>query len=488
MQHVTVALNNASSEGGLLELARACGLSFLIDSTHIPAQGARTTRNFDGKFLILLGDFSQQHDLTSLRPSKSTMLFWHEADMEEIVNRLAKGQSYHTEPNEVSVSALFNLLRNFARQNPDAQAWLTKPFKIDALPEPLRAPVASAAFSTMLSNPSQPRMQAWLADEAWKSARVQLRSTKPQYPGEPIYALRWLVVTAPFASPAGAEQIDCTLPFGIPTTNTPVEAQELPPDAPLPASDGSTLRLLSSPLPLLDASSGAAMDAPVTLELERKTLRQSLDEVQKQSGVRLSTAAAPALDALLLSARAQKMPLFELMNGLSRLYAIAWKKTGEREWSADASPRTEDAVLATSVGHVRGYRWDERYGKALEAELRAADETIARALEEVDEQEMRSPKGVPFSALSQQVQKEVQDSVRRRIKLILALTQNDAQLAINEGLMLKVSPNGEILGVLLKDDYPHIILFNRSIFEPAQPLQPARAPNGAAQPAPQVQP
>ena len=476
MEPNTVKLDNATLEGGLLQFARAGGFNFLIDSTSIGAKPERTTKTFSGKFGPILTEYTRPHDLSLARLSQSTFLFWQAAEVEEIVRRLLNGQSYRTEPNEVSVDALFTMLRDYARQHPEARARLPKPFPINDLPEPLRAPVAAAAFSSLLSQPSQPRMLSWLGEEVWKSARVQLGSIsqatieEARQTGMKFYALRWLLIQAPFTSPAGTVQMSCTLPEGI-DRDTSTVAKEVPAGAPLHASNGDTLRLLSSPRPPLEASSGQALEALITLEVERKPLRQVLDEVEKQSGVRLSTQEAPVLDALLLSARAQKMPLFEMLNGIGRLYSIGWKKVGEREWAADATPRTEHAILATRVGDMQMYKWEAYGGKGYKDWLAAADETIARALEEVDENTLRSPEGVPFSALSPQVQKEIQEGVRSRIKLILASTQSLAVKAVRDGMMVNVSPDGEILGVHLKDEAPYMVILNRSIYEDAIALE-----------------
>lgn len=494
---IAVSLQAAPVEKGLFQFAAKSGFNFLIDSTHIPAQSVKTTGDFNGMFISALGDFMQRDKLACLRQDKSTFLFWQEADPQEVVRAVADGKAYKTEPKPVYIGALSNLFHKYLERDPRAKKILFAPFRITDLPQELQQPVASVVLDYFLDQWPRRHAHNWLQDESWQKARVRLLVPEPGKAGNRCLRLR-SVFDAPATAQVGGEKPPATLPYGVAAPGKEVSEeltgslpygsaldevyppeQVSPQDQVPPATSGEALALLSSPLPTLDASNGDKMNAPITLTIERKTLRSALDEVEKQSGLRLSTAQAPALDVLLLSAHAEKMPLFQLMNGLSRLYGMAWKKV-EGGWSADASKRTDIAVLGLRVGDASLYRFDDTYKQGWQEERQNTEDIIDRLLEVGDSRALLSEPGIAFTSLPEELQREIREQVRARATLGRAKQLGIQQKLINEGLTLQFHPRGRSMYMFLADRKFEPIIFGLSILGPDPQMPPGWIPPNPA--------
>lgn len=498
----SVAVPAVSSETGLFQFAAASPFQFLIDSTHIAEKSAKPAKTFDGQFGNILGYFCIGRSLALFRYDKDTFLFWQEADPQEVVRAVADGKAYRTEPRPVYIGALSRLFEKYLQRDPKAKELLFKPFRITDLPQELQRPVASVVLDYFLDQWPRRNAHNWLHDESWQKARVQI-SIPPPDDGtikenkEENTGIRFLRLRSVFDAPApdGVQKPVDTLPFGVDSDGEPVR-EELrgalpygwdseflnPPreaswqDEEPPVTTGAALKLLSSPLPTLDASRGEKMDAPITLSIERKALRKALDEIEKQSGVHLSTAQAPALNALLLSARAQKMPLFQLMNGLSRLYGIGWIKA-DKGWSADASKRTDIAVLGLRVGDRLLYRFNETAARGQKEEERNTQSIIDRLLKLEGSHALMSEPGLAFTSLPEELQKAIREQVRVRASLGRAMQLSIQQKLINEGPTLQIDPRGMGMQMFLVERPFEPIEFGRSILgpEPVGPLDPEGA-------------
>ena len=454
MRPTKLSLRDASVEEGLISFSQVSQIPFLIDSTHIPAQSAKTTKDFDDVFSGALGTFAEGHKIEYKRWNESVYLHWGQAETAEVVRWVRSGQGHRPEPTEVSVGALYSLLRKYLRDDPKAKDVLFKPFQITDLPPEMQKPVASLVLAYFLADYWRNPKQTWFDDEIWQKARLRLWIPEPGGQGH-----RRILLRSVFETPTGTKVLENGLPFNTGGSIPAPMAQDAPQDEAPPPSDGSALALLSSPLPLLNKASGEAMETPITLETKRLPLRQALDSIEKQSGVRLSTQGAPVLDALLLSARAPQMPLFEMMNALSRLYGISWKRVGAGEWSADASKRTELSALALRVGDPSGYRFYDREAGAYHIEMQNVQEMIDRLLESEDKEALVSEPGVAFPSLAPELQKAIRDDVQFQASLGMAMNLGVVQRLVNEGIALRVDPLGR---GLFPGHYAPIV-FGRSI-------------------------
>lgn len=194
----------------------------------------------------------------------------------------------------------------------------------------------------------------------------------------------------------------CALPGHCDAPPAAAQAHESP--AP-PAAAKPPERLQAGDLNQLPA-----LQVKVSFEVRRYPLKDLLADLQKTSGVALSYAPDPALDALRLTAHMQEVPLAAVMSGLSRLYGVTWTHGPNNSYLMAASDRSDLEKQLIKLGDLQGLRARRRVA-GHDRQAAFLDEIT----NEVDPQVLRAPDGVPLTTLPPELQQQVKQYLLDRI-------------------------------------------------------------------------
>ena len=161
--------------------------------------------------------------------------------------------------------------------------------------------------------------------------------------------------------------------------------------------------------PVPELQQVAALQATVSLEAKQMPLTDLLTALQKQSGVVFQSGADFPSAKTRVTLRLKDMTLASLMGTLSRIYGVRWveEKGG---WTMRASDQSTLTIqLMRSIGID---------GRFTMEKMKIAEQQRAELVEEiygsVDEAAWRSPEGVPFASLPEEVQQHIRDAVSER--------------------------------------------------------------------------
>ncbi|MDF2441714.1 MAG: hypothetical protein JWN98_2698 [Abditibacteriota bacterium] len=167
---------------------------------------------------------------------------------------------------------------------------------------------------------------------------------------------------------------------------------------------------LPSPLSPTELSADTALVAKVSFEVKRMPLAELVALLQKQSGITLAIAEDAAATPALVTARVQKMSLASVLGALQRMYGVRWSKTANG-YQMRANDRGELPLKMLQTGQPFYYRLRERRSIAFRTREQLGAQLAGEVFENLDEEELRSAKGAPFSALSADLQRRVRDLI-----------------------------------------------------------------------------
>lgn len=166
----------------LIELAEAADVNFLVDATNFaaappPKSIAPDPRSAPRPFFgSLLASLVKERDLSYLRYSPSTFLFWPRPEPVALARQVAadKNSSVDVVRDRTQLNALTaetgTLLADYLQTRPNAGA----PLEIDReeLPEALRQHITTLSLTDLLANPSANGI--WFSDEFWRTVRLHI--------------------------------------------------------------------------------------------------------------------------------------------------------------------------------------------------------------------------------------------------------------------------------------------------------------------------
>lgn len=422
-----LSLRDATAEKGLLEIARSSNWNFLIDSTNIPADSARISRVYNDKFLTVVIGFAQEQKLSALRFGQNTFLFWSEPDSLETARLIAGGQGLHLGGEPPSAAQLTQMLAQWLEHDPTHRKFSSH-FKIADLPQEMQAPMASAVLFSLMNDWPRRHVAAWFSDQVWDSARASL------VPLEHPDIEEFILVKSTLDSLPGVE-LQTQWPFTELFTKANLEKSAATKAQP---NNNEADELLVRPASSSELTSDTGPRDEVTFSVARRPLSEILLEVRKQSGVRLSSDDDPAISRLLLSAHMEKIPLFQLMNALSRLYGFQWKRSGDRAWNMEAFRPDDLRTKLLQFGDLYYYRIRLKVN-SWRSETQALQELTEEMLENVDATALKSPQGLAFRQLPSQIQNSIRERIQGEIAMVLIGQQIALGRASGQELTLRVA-------------------------------------------------
>ena len=127
--------------------------------------------------------------------------------------------------------------------------------------------------------------------------------------------------------------------------------------------------------------------------------------MEGQSDVRFTLGENAPADKL-ITARVEKMPLSQWMGILARVYGVTWDKTGEAAYQMNGNERGEVHLKLLQLGDPTRYRY--RFSFSAPSERTAENAAIGKAIvDRFGVEALKSPEGVPLSALSQPLQRRL---------------------------------------------------------------------------------
>lgn len=174
---ITLKLQNATLDDYLVELGRTANINIFADATHFPA----APESISGEWTLRVGDFlwnsAAKRKHTMLRQGERTFLFWTEPDSLGMAQRIAAGQSIEMIGGAPSDRIMARLMMEYLQRE---HKWngLTPGFslrmKLGDLPPDLRAPTIAWTQANLLPPTLMPSLKAWVRDEFWQHAWVQI--------------------------------------------------------------------------------------------------------------------------------------------------------------------------------------------------------------------------------------------------------------------------------------------------------------------------
>ncbi|MGI9091731.1 MAG: hypothetical protein ACR2GG_11635, partial [Gemmatimonadaceae bacterium] len=101
----------------------------------------------------------------------------------------------------------------------------------------------------------------------------------------------------------------------------------------------ATITVDNQKVPSYDALLEPALQIPLSFEVKSLPLSELLAQLQKQSGVIFKIADEPQSAPLRVTARANKLPLAEVMRALRRLYGVSWTRDAPTSWTMSYSEK-----------------------------------------------------------------------------------------------------------------------------------------------------
>ena len=457
-QEITVPLNTATMDDYLVDMAGAANVNFFADATDfarspvvaypatpgaIAGVKGEEREHWTPTLLNLMGDFAAQEKLTTLRSAPRTFLFWSEPDPHELLDaqweltqaadraRFARAVAAETAKGvppdqivggELEDDPLKRALINYLKTE---QNWTWDAVKnaqplhirvpLNDLPSDLRALVVLGIRQSVVTS----RNFEFLRPEFWKRDDLQVAMVSARVWGadHPLaIGIRYFTLDEqgrkyyqeyPLVELKDAEEE--AAPAEMPALPLPkVVAGNGLTEAKF---DDSALERVYGGIsdeiadPLLDADPRLQKD--VTLSVKRLPLRALLEQLQAQSGLRLTLGKDAPADKL-LTARANKMPLATFLENLSRVYGVTWIKDGD-VYQMQGNQRGDLHLKLLQIGEPYLYRYRFYFYNRTDRERKRA--AIGRAvIKEVGMKALQAPiemiteaadtpAGVAFSSL-----------------------------------------------------------------------------------------
>ena len=440
VQEITKPLDTRSADDYLLDMARAAQINVVADFTDFPVDSAvipypatsaynvgtqgNRPQDWNSNLRSLVGDFTAQEKLTVLRAAPRTFLFWSEPDPRQLLalqgeltqaaedarwkeaidvagaNGTPEDEIVRGELSDAQLqSVLWNYLKSIGWKGTVAER--TDHVDIQILFDELR-PDLRALTLLDLQKKFVNGFETLNKPTHWNQASVRLNGDE----GEEKVSVYYPEPTT--------EDADAMNYYALTTLKG---ALEIPTDAPIalmqeprvvPIQLGTNDTLANAYKGISNETIDSALEAdnslqkPISLEVKRLSLRELLKQVEKQSDIRLTLSEDAPTDNL-VTARVEKMPLSQLMGVLARVYGVTWNKTGDAAYQMNGNAQGELHLKLLQLGDPTRYRY--RFSFSAPSERDAENAAIAKAvINGFGVESLKKTKGVPVSALPQQLQ------------------------------------------------------------------------------------
>lgn len=189
----------------------------------------------------------------------------------------------------------------------------------------------------------------------------------------------------------------------------------------------------------IDLSQQAGLQAKVTIEARRQPLSEFLASVSAKQPVALKVP-PQLLQEALVTVHVENYPLSQLMLSLQSLYNFRWSRVSAQEYVLDTPVGTK---LDAAVGQLGDMDWlDFRLHKPQPHP--PGEEPIVNWTPDVvamtDVRQLRSPGGVPFNELSEDVQRGIRGRLEARARLSLVERLAQARVETVQAYPLTIFP------------------------------------------------
>lgn len=385
-----------SPDESFLALSRAGQVNFIADDSQGRKAAAVPTgdRPQHDTLLELMVDLAQQHRLSQLRYDARTFLFWPEPDVVALAKQIVAGKGVHPQGEvlgsyQMGTAIGTYLVKERGWDGQTADAGIRVP--LSDVPPALRQQLQDYTVSQTLSRESTSR--AWLSDEFWEGARLWL--------GIPRGGRGEQLLVSGIVDPETGKVESRPLSFAPLAPREP----EAPTTAPAqtPAQQAAEQAALQAPALPIDKD--AALSIKVSLEAKQQSLRDLLNSLQKQSGVKLQLAPG-AGTALKVTARVSQLPLSALMGALGRLFEADWQPNGEKTYLFQPRQLSEMQKQMSRLGEFQWYRFRYNNLRSPENRMQRGNALAQQIREEVGAAALR--RGVAFTALNTDTQEAIQ--------------------------------------------------------------------------------
>lgn len=450
-------LGEATTNQRILALARAAKINLWADATFFSDAPKAVSLPAEGNLLDSLMFVGHTDDLSMRQSDTRTFLMWGEPEVisaartlvaEAQTKRAALAQQAKDAPQipragsrsqafqgldedmrlmNISGKRTGLVLADYLQKsyNWDGQSEnLNAEFPLEQLPDESAAFILETAYagaqqSELTNREHWDRNAPWLSDELWRNAEIGY-------------------FAPPFAKPDDAPVIAVHSALNgndyFSTLLRPIVFDDIvwrPTDAKtLPRTDETQQGLQTMTPAVLGREK--SLDVPVTLEVSSTSLNAILAELQKQSGIELTSTPGLLADRK-ITARATQMPVREAMDALTGLYGIVWAKKADGGYSALAGLSAAEAD-ALQLGDPQLFRvWKEPVradaapaGLKLPARVDLVAELSKAGIEE---DQLKQPQGVKFSVLPAELQSLIRRNLEERFAFGLIYNYQDRFLS-----------------------------------------------------------
>ncbi len=172
-----------------------------------------------------------------------------------------------------------------------------------------------------------------------------------------------------------------------------------------------------------------ALQTKVSFESKRQPLVDLLAELQKQTGVGLMPAPGTESSKSQITARVQDLPLVAVMDSLSRLYGVSWKKEGNNYLMSDSTLSALQLELSL-LGDLNQLRPPPKLTDGQDLAFEVLKHTTVAAL--------ATQEGVALSTMPEELQLRIRRNREKRAAFKLVETYKKALAAQNEDNILHI--------------------------------------------------
>lgn len=176
-------------------------------------------------------------------------------------------------------------------------------------------------------------------------------------------------------------------------------------------------------LSAIELPNEAALATHVSFEVKRLPLSELLSQLQKQSGVTLASDKGFMAEKVLVTARIREMPLWNVMNVLSRMYGVVWQKESENSYTLSAGSRPAAQLQLLQTGDMEHALSVQEAQNQEQESAALADEVVAYATPYV----LRSAEGMPFASFPEELRNRIRQRLEKTAALQLIRAQSRAR-------------------------------------------------------------
>lgn len=472
----------ATTSEQLLALAHKADVSLLADATFFSDAPETVALSKQSRFSNWLAEIAYTDNLTFLQTDPKTFLMWGEPDIVRVarslvaeqkpINKADKKAGATNSPLDAAKADMgidgSQITLMFADYLRDTYQWdgqsknLKVEFKLSDLPpEDVAFILDIIRENTRKGQASQKELWSisspWLLDEIWKNAAIGY-SQDPS--GEKVLAVH--------GSAEGRDFFTAVYNIIVyPEVQwRPTSTEDLPR---VTGDVGATGTLTLSAL-----EGEQALDVPISLDVTRVSLPDLLAELQKQSGVTLTTVPGLLADKK-VTARFASMPLSGAMSALSDLYGVVWIKQMDGGYRAqvEISPAQVDVL---QFGEYQWFRFWKNSVRASNIPAQLKPLVVLDTKDElnragVEEEQLKTTEGVKLSVLPERLQGLIRRDIQERTAA--PLLYNYQRSFLNENTLLDSDADNAKILVQVQPGMARTVRIGVKTIETGPPLHVA---------------